>query len=293
MLSVGVLCSGTLGFSILKHIDRNYNIRFVLTDSKSNSIISYAKKRNIPIFAGNPRNGKGFHFIKSIEVDIIASINYLFLIEKDIIEHPEIIAFNIHGSLLPKYRGRTPHVWAIINGEQQTGITAHIIDADCDTGNIIHQIVVDIEADDTGTDILNKFTELYIPLFDKVLLDVNNNTLTTRVQDNSKATYFGKRTPADGEIDWNWSKERIRNWVRAQSYPYPGAFTFLDGKKVIIDKVSTTETNEHTLKKSGEIVSTDSKVKIKVNDGLIILEEIRSENHTFNIGKRFTNENRK
>jgi len=292
MFNIGVLCSGALGLSTLRHIVKNYNVQFVLTDKKSDAIIEFSKENCIPVFAGNPRNGKGLTFIKPIEVDIIASINYLFLIQEDIIKHPKKLAFNIHGSLLPKYRGRTPHVWAIINGEKEAGITAHIIDANCDTGDIIHQLTVKIESENTGADILKKYAELYIPLVDKVLLAIENDDLKTIPQDNSKATYFGKRTPDDGEINWNWSKENIRNWVRAQAYPYPGAFTFFDNEKVIIDKVSTNENNDFVAE-NGEIVQTDPKIIIKVKDGLIILENIRSKNNTFGVGKRLTNEDRK
>lgn len=291
MLTLGVLCSGGLGLTTLHHIVKKYNVRFVLTDKKSETIIEFCNDKNIPVFAGNPRQGKGFNFIKNIKIDVIASINYLFLIEEDIIKHPNKLAFNIHGSLLPKYRGRTPHVWAIINGEKQAGITAHIIDAHCDTGNIIQQLSVEITSKNTGADILKKYAKLYIPLVDKVLNLIETDELKTYPQDNNKATYFGKRTPDDGQINWNWDAERIRNWVRAQAYPYPGAFTFLDGKKIIIDKVSI-QKNISFSDKNGEIVRIDPKIAIKVVDGLVILEDIRSKNGIFNLGKRFTNEDR-
>lgn len=291
MLTLGVLCSGGLGFTTLQHIVKNYKVKLVLTDKKSDAIIDFCIDENIPVFAGNPRKGKGFNFIKEIEVDVIASINYLFLIEEDIIKHPKKLVFNIHGSLLPKYRGRTPHVWAIINGEKEAGITAHIIDADCDTGNIIHQLSVEITSENTGADILKKYAELYIPLVDKVLIAIENDTLETYPQDDSKATYFGKRTPDDGEINWNWDGERIRNWVRAQAYPYPGAFTFLDGEKIIIDKVFTQKNIDFKVE-NGEIVQVEPKIAIKVVGGLVILEDIRTKNGTFDIGKRFINEDR-
>jgi methionyl-tRNA formyltransferase len=95
-----------------------------------------------------------------IETDLILSINYLFLLDEEMISKLPL-AINIHGSLLPKYRGRTPHVWSIINGETKTGVTAHIIDADCDTGDIVKQIVVPIEKDDTGATILEKYEKIY------------------------------------------------------------------------------------------------------------------------------------
>src|SRR5690606_11116288 len=93
-------------------------------------------------------------------VDVLFSINYLFLIERDVLsQDPRVV--NLHGSLLPKYRGRTPHVWAIINNESHTGVTAHLVDEGCDTGPIILQREVPIEYTDTGATILLKFSSLY------------------------------------------------------------------------------------------------------------------------------------
>ena len=147
-------------------------------------------------------------------------------------------AINIHGSLLPKYRGSTPHVWAIINGEKEAGITAHFIDESVDNGDIVHQIKVPIQDDDTGAMILKKYNQQYPLLIKKILIDIKCDSLKVRAQDATKATYFGKRTPEDGHINWNWSKERIRNWIRAQAHPYPGAFFFINNVKVIVNKAS-------------------------------------------------------
>ena len=292
MLSIGMLCSGGLGFDALQKMEPEYNITCVLTDSHSKAIIAFSKEKNIPCFAGNPREGKGFDFIKNFDIDVITSINYLFLIEEDIINHSKKITFNIHGSLLPKYRGRTPHVWAIINNEKEAGITAHIIDTGCDTGGIIHQIRIPIAYEDTGADMLKKYAEAYFPLVKKVLEDLEKNTLKIVQQDESEATYFGKRTPADGEINWNWTREQIRNWVRAQANPYPGAFTFYKGQKIIIDKVSFSdiETKEDHL--NGEIIKVKPKLIVKALNGALNIDTMRTENCTFDLGKKFDNENR-
>ena len=293
MLSIGVLCSGGLGFETLKKIQQNYDVGFILTDKKSTEIVSFASDNNIPCFAGNPRNGRGYEQIKNINVDVIASINYLFLIEEDIISHPNKLIFNIHGSLLPKYRGRTPHVWAIINGEKEAGITAHLVDEGCDTGKIIHQIKVPIEEEDTGAIMLNKYESLYFPLVEKVLSDLEKDQLSLREQDHEKATYFGKRVPTDGLIDWNLPKEDIRNWVRAQAHPYPGAFCFYEGQKITIDKVSIVNLREDGSHKNGEIISVAEKVIVKTENGALELTSVREEKTIFKAGNRFNNENRK
>jgi methionyl-tRNA formyltransferase len=293
MLTIGVLCSGGLGLDTLTKIANEHTIQFVLTDSNSTEIIDFAVKNNIPFYAGSPRKGKGFDFINDFSVDVIVSINYLFLIEEDIINHSNMLTFNIHGSLLPKYRGRTPHVWAIINGENKAGITAHIIDSGCDTGKIINQIEIPIDKEDTGAIMLEKYAKAYYPLVKKILKDVVNNQLNLTIQNEEDATYFGKRTPADGAINWDWTKKAIKNWVRAQANPYPGAFTYYKNHKVIIDKVSFS--NERTSKNqvNGEIIKIEPKVIVKTQNGSLSLDIIRTENCTFVIGNKFCNENRK
>jgi methionyl-tRNA formyltransferase len=291
MLKLGILCSGQLGFDTLSKIALTYRIEFILTDRNSDVIINFAKINKIPYFIGNPRNGKAYAFIKEIEVDVIISINYLFLIEEDIINHPLKLSFNIHGSLLPKYRGRTPHVWAIINGESQTGITAHLIDSGCDTGDIINQIVVPIEEEDTGAKILEKYSHLYFPLIKQVLDDISNNTLQLTKQINDQASYYGKRTPDDGLIDWNWDHKQIKNWVRAQAYPYPGAFTYYNNEKIIIDKVSVEKGfNSKGRVKNGEILQMKPNIIVKTEGACIRIDLIRTENCNFELGNIFKNE---
>lgn len=293
MLTLGVLCSGRLGLDTLSKIAKEHIIHFVLTDSNSIGIIDFVTKNSIPFYAGNPREGKGYRFIKNFNVDVIASINYLFLIKEDIIGHSNLLTFNIHGSLLPKYRGRTPHVWAIINGETNAGVTAHIIDSGCDTGKIIHQIEIPIEAEDTGAVMLEKYANAYYPLVKKVIKNVADNQLNLKVQNENEATYFGKRTPEDGEINWNWTKEDIHNWVRAQANPYPGAFTFYKNQKIIIDKVSFSNERTSNRQVNGEIVKIEPKVIVKIKNGTLSLDVIRTENCTFAKGNIFSNENRK
>ena len=292
MLTLGVLCSGGLGFDTLLKISDEYVIEFILTDKKSKEIIQFAKKNSIPLFSGNPRKGDGYEFIKNIKVDVITSINYLFLIEQDIFNHSSKITFNIHGSLLPKFRGRTPHVWAIIKGETKTGITAHLINSGCDTGDIIDQIEIPIEENDTGGILLKKYSKEYFPLVKRVLKKVELNQLNLIKQIESEASFFGKRTPVDGEINWCWNADEIRNWVRAQAYPYPGAFTFYNCQKIIIDKVSEINYENKSSIQIGEIVRFNPYIIVKTGKGFVKLDVIRAENCILQIGKKFKNEDR-
>lgn len=283
-MKIGVLVSGMLGLELLKHLSTQNNIIFVMTDKNSQSIIDLCEVNNWAIFIGNPRKGKSSSFCMNKEIDVLISINYLFLIEEDLIKLPKKIAFNIHGSLLPKYRGRTPHVWSIINNETETGISAHLIEIGCDTGPIIEQIIVPIELNDTGEDIVNKFKKLYVPLVDSVLKKILSNDLVLIPQNHLKATFFGKRTPDDGQINWNWQKKRIYNWVRAQSFPYPGAFSFYKGEKIIIDEIDFTDDGYSNEMVNGRILSSQP-LKIKSPNGVIIIKKIRNKDSTFQTGE--------
>jgi methionyl-tRNA formyltransferase len=198
------------------------------------------------------------------------------------------MAFNIHGSLLPKYRGRTPHVWSIINNEKLTGITAHLIDVGCDTGDIIEQCQIKIKSNDTGASILKKFENKYYDLVESVLSKIITNQLVTVPQDNSKATYFGKRTPVDGLIDWAWHRERIYNWVRAQAFPYPGAFTYYLSNKVIIDWIELDDYGFDSTIPNGTIVSKDP-IRVKTPNGLVKIIKVRNSFNNFSVNTKFDN----
>lgn len=276
-MRIGVLTSGYLGEYILEKFISNFDIKFVLTDSNSREILKTCKGNRIPYFKGNPRNGVGYNFIKNIEVDVIISVNYLFLIENDIINHSKQLTFNIHGSLLPKYRGRTPHVWAIINNEKKTGITAHIIDEYCDAGNIISQIEIQIDPFDTGNDILNKFKMLYFSLITKVIEKLKSENIEFTKQDENSATYFGIRKPEDGRINWNWQKERIINWVRAQANPYPGAFSYVNNQKLIIDKVEECSLGFRFDIENGTVLAVTPSIVVKTTNGALEVKKSRQK----------------
>jgi methionyl-tRNA formyltransferase len=284
-MKVGFLVSGALGYTVINYFINTLNIHFVFTDKKSKNIIELCYEYKIPVYVGNPRNNCVNDFIRGLECDVLASINYIFIIDKNIIDIAKGLCFNVHGSLLPKYRGRTPHVWSLINGEKQTGITAHVIDEGCDTGPIISQTVVDINIEDTGATILDKFKLLYIPIVTNVLEKFKAGKIELIFQDETKASFYGKRTPEDGLIDWNWSFDRIINWVRAQSYPYPGAFTFYNNTKVTIDKVSKSDLNPNYLIQNGTIIS-GNPLLVKCQNSILVIDSIRDNHFDFKINEK-------
>lgn len=283
-LRIGVLASGSLGYLTLEKIGRLITPLFIFTDRQSNDIIDYAKAHDISVLIGNPRQGRATPILKCHPVDVIFSVNYLFLVEDDVLKHPCQYAINLHGSLLPKYRGRTPHVWAIINGEKETGVTAHLMDSGCDTGDMVAQIKIPIDGGDTGGSILNKFEQVYPDIILDLIENISQGSIYPVKQDHSMAVYFGKRSPEDGCIDWNWQVDRIYNWVRAQSHPYPGAFSYLKQNKIIIDKVSLSETGFSWDMPNGFVLDANPCPLVKVPNGVIRIDTIRDPN-TMNIQK--------
>jgi methionyl-tRNA formyltransferase len=288
-MNIGVLASGNLGNICLAQLHHAYPIAFVLTDKSSVSILDFCANNNIPVFAGNPRGGKATSFVKQYPADVILSINYLFIVEEDVYKHPTLYSINFHGSLLPKYRGRTPHVWAIINNESVTGITAHLITAGCDEGAILYQEKIEIPPDATGANLLQTFNKKYPDIVSHVMQQLTTSALTPQMQDEAQATYFGKRTPEDGGINWDWHKERIYNWVRAQAHPYPGAFSYVNNNKIVIHKISFSNLGFHQDQDNGLVLSGGSNPIIKTSNGAVQLSHfVIANNYILNKGDRLT-----
>jgi len=144
---------------------------------------------------------------------------------------PEVLAlarkgaFNMHGSLLPKYRGRAPVNWAILKGESETGATLHEMVTKPDAGRIVDQERVPIGPDETAAEVFAKVSDAAETVLKRSLPYLLAGTASLKKQDLSKGSYFGGRRPEDGRIDWSKSALEIHNLVRAVAPPYPGAFT--------------------------------------------------------------------
>lgn len=282
------LCvSNDLGYVVLEYLHKHgLPINLVLTDSGSTEILEYCDSNDIVVFKGNPRKGRASAFIEDNEIqfDVLLSVNYLFIIESDLINQAKRYPINIHGSKLPLYRGRCPNVWAIINGEVEEGITAHLIAEGCDEGDIVKQSVFPITPEHTGYDLLSRSFDIYPKWTLDLISDIEHGNISLTPQDMSKATFFGKRTPEDGLINWNWQKERIRNWVRAQAQPYyPGAFTNLNSEKIIINSIKYSDYGYSWDMPNGLVISlNDGNPLVKTPNGVVELTSYISEN-TINI----------
>ena len=196
------------------------------------SVSEFAGSRGIPVYAPeNINHPVWVNRIRAMAPDLIFSAYYREIVKPEILAIPRCGAVNLHGSLLPKYRGRVPINWAIINGETETGVTLHYMTAKPDAGDIIDQEKVAITEDDTAKTLFLKAVAAAKVMLKRTLPLLAAGKAPRTPQNDAEATTFGGRKPADGEIDWNKSAKQVRDLVRAVTRPYPGAFSFLGDRK--------------------------------------------------------------
>jgi methionyl-tRNA formyltransferase len=167
--------------------------------------------------------------------DLIFSFYYRHMIPMKLLETARLGAYNMHGSFLPRYRGKAPVNWAILNGEDHTGATLHHMVVKPDAGDIVDQERVQIGQRDTIADVMPRVVEAARSVLDRQLSALLRGTAPRHPQDAAQATYFGGRRPEDGRIDWSWPSRKIFNLVRAVTRPFPGAFADLaDGRRLLV-----------------------------------------------------------
>ncbi len=269
---------GELGkVCIQRLISEGYHISYVFThrENKAHSVDTFTSENDINYTYIDARKNltEALKIIDESKADFLVSVNYRYIIPKEIYTKLKY-AFNVHGSLLPKYRGRTPHVWSIINGEKVAGVTAHIIEESVDTGDIILQKEVTIENDDTGYTLLKKFEQNYPCIVIDAIRKLSTGKKLIK-QDNKLASYYGKRIPEMGYIDFRKNADEVINFVRAQAEPYPGAYYYLiDGRKIIINKVVVSDLNEIDLK-IGVILEKDNFYYVRCKDHTLLVKDYR------------------
>ena len=176
--------------------------------------------------------------LQALAPDYIFSFYYRYMIPAQILACAKIAALNMHGSLLPKYRGRAPVNWAILHGETQTGATLHIMEVKPDAGDIVGQSAVSISPDETATDVFGKVSQAAVTVIEQVLPSLLQGKVPRRPNELQKGSYFGGRKPADGQIHWHQNAAQVHNLVRAVAPPYPGAFTDHQGQTMIVARTS-------------------------------------------------------
>ena len=199
------------------------------------SVRRLAEQHKLPVFSPQRFDqGDWLERLRAWDPDFLFSFYYRRMLPTAVLDTARRGAFNLHGSLLPRYRGRCPVNWVIINGERETGVTLHQMVAKADAGDIVAQRRVPIADDDTAYSLYGKQTSAAIELMRDIYPRLCAGTAPRIVQDVSQASYFGGRRPADGLIDWGRSARQIYDLVRAVTHPYPGAFTHWRGQQLLI-----------------------------------------------------------
>jgi len=198
--------------------------------------VELAREYDIPVYMPESLTDKRWMtIIRDIRPDIIFSFYYRKMIPNAILEIPRIGAFNLHGSLLPQYRGRCPVNWVLIAGESRTGVTLHCMVEKPDAGDIVSQKEVPITFEDTVFSVYMKLVGAARELMQDILPHFEAGTFTRTAQ-TGPSSYFGGRKPEDGLIDWAKDSLSIYNLTRAVTHPYPGAFTYFEGKRLFVWK---------------------------------------------------------
>jgi methionyl-tRNA formyltransferase len=173
---------------------------------------------------------------QSLHPDFVFSFYYRYLLDRAWLTIPRLGALNIHGSLLPKYRGRAPVHWAIIHGETSTGASLHYMVEKPDAGALVDQEAVPILENDTALEVSMKVAEAAEVVLKRSLPKLIAGSASAHPLDLSQGSYFGRRRPEDGRIDWRWPARQIHDLVRAVAPPFPGAFTEVNGCRLEILK---------------------------------------------------------
>jgi methionyl-tRNA formyltransferase len=223
---VGVRCLSVL-------LAQGVDVRLVLTHEDSpgeniwfGSVQQLAARYDIPCLTPeNPNTAEVIARVRAAAPDFLFSFYYRSMLGTELLAAPKRAALNMHGSLLPKYRGRVPINWAIIHGETETGATLHHMALKPDAGNIVDQQAVPILPDDLAVDVFRKVVVAAEVCLHRALPKLIDGTAENIAQDLTQGGYFGGRKAADGVIDWAQSALQVHNLVRAVAPPYPGAST--------------------------------------------------------------------
>jgi methionyl-tRNA formyltransferase len=196
-----------------------------------------AAELGVPLLYGEDPNDPALAAaVKAVRPDMLFSFYYRALIPPAVLALAPRGAFNMHGSLLPKYRGRVPVNWAVLHGETETGATLHAMEARPDAGDIVAQTAVPILPDDTAQQVFDKVTVAAEQTLWRVLPAMLAGNTPRRPNVLAEGSYFSGRRPEDGRIDWQQPAAAVYNLIRAVAPPYPGAFTELKGRRLVVER---------------------------------------------------------
>jgi methionyl-tRNA formyltransferase len=199
------------------------------------SVRDLAFGNHLPVYQPADPNDPAFvAAMQALQPDLLFSCYYRHMLKQPLLDLPRLGALNLHGSLLPRYRGRCPLNWVLVFGETETGVTLHYMEAKADQGDIVGFKRVPIAYEDTALTLFAKMTVAAPELMREAYPLLRAGTAPRLTQDHPRASYYGGRSPADGLIDWRHAALQTYNLVRAVTHPYPGAFTFFQGRKLLV-----------------------------------------------------------
>ena len=286
---------GCIGLRALRA--HGYHIKAVFTHADApheqiwfENLAREASLANIPVFSVDDINDKKWmSILQKMNPDFIFSFYFRQLLPPQLLTIAESGAFNLHGSLLPQYRGRCPINWVLINGEKETGVTLHHMEPKADAGDIVGQKKIPITHEDTALSLYGKAHRAAEELLDEVLPLVREQKAPRMPQDTTRATYFGRRTPEDGIIDWHKTNHEIYNLVRALTLPYPGAFAYYGETKFFIWNAQDISQDISSDKKPGTILNTHP-LDIQTGNGIIRIQTGQIEGSTIVSGQQLASQ---
>ncbi|OZB31759.1 MAG: formyltransferase [Ferrovum sp. 34-44-207] len=253
MVKAVVFAYHNIGVNALKILLKHQvEVSLVLTHENNpkeyiwfNSVKELAEEKGLPVITPeNPNSPEVIKQIKQAKPDFIFSFYYRHMLGEKILQLAKKGAYNLHGSLLPKYRGRVPINW-------ETGATLHVMTEKPDQGAIVAQQKVSIGIDDTAKEVFDRVNDAAMTALDNILPSLLKGEAPHHKQHLKKGSYFGGRKPEDGLIDWGQNSVAIHNLVRALAPPYPGAFTYVNGQKLNLLRTSLSHTNDAIAKTVG------------------------------------------
>jgi methionyl-tRNA formyltransferase len=263
--NVGVRCLKVL-------LAQDIDVRLVVTHQDNpteniwfDSVAALAAERGLQVVTPEDPNTEAFiATVRALQPDLIFSFYYRHMLSPALLAVPKLGAFNLHGSLLPKYRGRVPINWAIIRGERETGATLHRMVAKPDAGGIVAQAAVPILPHDVAVDVFKRVTMAAEEVLAHSLPQLVAGTAVEVPQDLTSGSYFGGRKPEDGRIDWTQSAQSIHNLIRGVAPPYPGAFTEIQGRRL---RLLRSRLGAHTQIKSANLHAEGNRLVADCVDG--------------------------
>jgi len=233
---IGVRCTRVL-------LKQGIDVKLVVTHDDDplehrwhSSMAEFARESGIPVVAPPGPDYKLAFRVGALAPDFVFSFYYRQLLPDILLAAAKSGALNMHGSLLPRFRGRAPVNWAILRGATQTGATLHYMTSRADAGDIVDQSAVPIRENDSAYDVFLRVADAAETVLDRSLPLLVQGTAPRTPQDLSKGEYCGRRRPEDGRIDWSRGAREIHNLVRAVAPPFPGAFANFDGERWLVTR---------------------------------------------------------